>query len=107
MRNAFLLSLQYHPTLPVVILWLHAPRRPGEGWERHLSWWAGDRKPRCGGQKDRRVRGSPRASFTQAILPLLVYRGSKRREWSPRPADTLSLAQFLESLTPMNDLINL
>lgn len=31
MRNAFLLSLQYHPTLPVVILWLHAPGPPGEG----------------------------------------------------------------------------
>ena len=32
--------------------------------------------------------GGPKASFTQAILPLLVYRGSVGRQWSPRPADT-------------------
>ena len=64
----------------------------------------GTRSVGVGARRTERGEGSPRTSLTPVILPFLVYRESVGREWSPRPADTLSLAQFPESLGPHEGL---
>lgn len=77
MRNAFLLSLQAPPNLPVVILRLHT-RTAWEGVGRaSLMVWKQGRNLGVGAR--RTGGGALGASFTQGILPLWFIGGVREK----------------------------